>query len=194
MTRTIDKFLQPYLLLRQQYLKENGSGYDEESPLTMDVLELSRTGNLTLIFSNPVITPPIQVIDIDTWHEEFKGLSVDRTRRLQETDGTQQISDLEKLCAGDDKLPVMCYLNLTVQTDFYDEEESKVKIARYDVTRSTSTAIDIQIEFTQPQSITVSSFEPDLLEIDFLYDQIFIDERSFAPLDQKLEVDLLVPK
>ena len=52
----------------------------------------------------------------------------------------------------------MCILNLQVQSDYYDEDEkvSKTGISRYDLTRLTPRAMDIQIEFVQPESITVN--------------------------------------
>ena len=81
-----------------------------------------------------------------------------------------------------------------MHTDFYDEQLEMVEISRYDVTRLNSWAMDIQIDFKQPESITVSTAYPDFLGIDFLYDDLFIDETSFAPLNSRLEVDFEIPQ
>ena len=71
-----------------------------------------------------------------------------KMKQTTETSNDAQDSvDLESLCAQGGDLPVMCLIDLSVQTDFYDEQRQKVEIARYDVTRLTSWAMDIQIEF-----------------------------------------------
>ena len=167
---------------------------------------MSRSGNLTIAFSKPIVRPPVQVIDIETWREEYRGQKVKKSlRRLQdqlslESNSTaietldDESQDLESLCAAEGDLPIMCLLDLTVHTDFYDEQLEMVEISRYDVTRLNSWAMDIQIDFKRPESITVSTAYPDFLGIDFLYDDLFIDETSFAPLNSRLEVDFEIPQ
>ena len=70
---------------------------------------------MTITFNKPIIKPPIEIEEII--EEERRGLI--------------------------DLVPVKELLNITVVSDYYEDDSEKVKIDEYAATRLTSRALDI---------------------------------------------------
>lgn len=54
----------------------------------------------------------------------------------------------------------------------------------YNLTRLTPTALDVQIQFNEPQSITQSKVEPDVLKVDFKMSGLFIDKNDYQTFEE----------
>ena len=81
-------------------------------------------------------------------------------------------------------------MNITVDSVFHEDEPQQVQISDYYATRATEHYLDIQLEFQYPEQLTRDSFEPDRLKIEFIYAEIFMDNKDF----QQLEVSFSLEK
>ena len=77
-------------------------------------------------------------------------------------------------------------INITVESSFYDSDSEQLKITDFYATRLTRYAIDIHIDFKQPESISVSQLEPDQLKLNFTLGKIFMESVDFTELKQDL--------
>ena len=117
-------------------------------------MSLSATGNLTIIFSRPLILPPIEVRNV-TNHTERELSAKRRAISIKEV------------------------LNITVESDYYTPDDEKIIVKNYFATRISEKSLDIQLDFLYPQALTKSAIYPDELRIDFKHGEIFMDQLHF---------------
>ena len=130
-------------------LRQKNLSYEKDlEPLKATIYDLSKTGNLTIMFSKPIIKPPI----------EIRNLNETYLRRLSYSE-----SSFPKL------VPVKEFVNITVESEFYENESEKIQIVGYVATRLTTNALDIQLDFKHPDLLTISKTEPDRLRVEFSY-------------------------
>lgn len=104
----------------------------DAEPLKATVYDLSRTGNLTIKFSKPIIKPPIEIHSLNN---------------KTDAAGRRLLPDFKLI-------PVNEVVNITVESYFYGDESDKVQIVDYVATRLTTTSLDIQIDFKHPDALT----------------------------------------
>ena len=47
-------------------------------------------------------------------------------------------------------------IDISVESDFYDDENEEIRVANYSLTRITEREMDIQVDFNMPERITQS--------------------------------------
>ena len=111
---------------------------------------MTKDGNLTVMFSYPVIVPDL-----------FKFAVVDPIRLLS-------------------KFSIKDFVELYVISTFLDEKSDATEIIDYRLTRFTERAFDIQVIFKQPSQISQLITEPDRLGIRFKQNDQLIEIDTFV--------------
>lgn len=75
-------------------------------------------------------------------------------------------------------------LQIRIDSAYYEDDDKEIELLKYNLTRLTPTALDIQIIFKEPQSITLSRVEPDLIQVEFKLSAIFMDKQDFKTFEE----------
>ena len=94
-------------------------------PLTAQIYDITKAGNLTIVFNKPIILPPIELF------EESK-------RQLQEvvlgrSDSPQRNRNYS----------LSQVLTIYLESSFYDDDSKEIEVLNYNLTRLTPTAFDV---------------------------------------------------
>lgn len=89
-------------------------------------------------------------------------------------------------------LSIKDVVKIQVDSPFYESDEKQIQIRDYVLTRINSTAMDIQLDFTHPEELTLSAKEPDQLSIEFVHGDMFIGGDEFDQLDANLELEIYI--
>ena len=80
-------------------------------------------------------------------------------------------------------------IDIYVESSFYARQKQEISISNYTLTRLTERSMDIQIDFTDPTKLSLSSLEPDELIVKFKNPSMFMDKEDATQLDEDLTVD-----
>ena len=86
-------------------------------------------------------------------------------------------------------------LSISVDSAFHDGDSPAIEIEDYWLTRLSKTTFDVQIDFKEPDQISRSKTEPDVLHVMFTEQgsKFFIDSDDFTQIDSgnlSLETDI----